>query len=230
MELVGAGLGDHGHLTAAGAAVFGSVGVGLHAELLDAFDGGDGGSAIDALNVGLDHGGDAVQLDVVDRFLTAIDGEADSGGEEVAFRVVGGGGRDARHESEKRVDVAIVQREFDDLPVFDDGAEGGAGCFEQRAGGGDGHLFGDGADVEFDVYGGVLLGGQGQRLHDVLAEAGGFGGNAVDTGRQFDDTIDAGGVGFGLVLLVALDVGDGDFGTYDGRAGAVGDDTGDECF
>jgi hypothetical protein len=152
--------------------LFGAVGVGLDAELLDAFDRGDGGGAVDALDVALDHGGDAVELDVVLGLFAAVDGEADGGGEEIAFGVVGGGGGDAGDEGEEGVDVAVIEGEFDDFAVFDDGTEGGAGGFEEGAGGGDLDFFGDGADFEFDVEGGVLEGGEGEGFEDVLAEAG----------------------------------------------------------
>ena len=95
------------------------------------------------------------------------------------------------------------------------------------------HTLADRAYFQRDVQTGVLLRVERERIEDVRAEPGGLRGDTIDTGRQLDDTVDAGRIGFRAIVLVALHVGNGHLGVGDDGSCAIGDDAGDErlgCF
>lgn len=221
VEGIGAGLGGDGEDAAAGAAVFGAVGVGLDTEFFDAFDGGDGAVGVHVGSVGIHRDGDAIHHDGVRGIATAIHGETSDGFEaftDAAVTASGAEAHDARGERCETEDVASVEREVDDALVFNDAAKGGGGGVDELRAAADGDRFCECADLESDVDGSFLLRGNRNGFEDIGAETCFFSAHFVAARGEWCGKVEAALVGRDADVEISFDVSDDDTGTSNQRA------------
>src|SRR5262245_41110922 len=110
--------------------IFGGKVVGLDLELLDRIHGWDVGDAIaaDVAAKVADVVVHAVEENVIGRVPAAAGDKGQVGGEAAERRGAPG-------KQSKKKGIAAVQRQLDNAPVFDDLAQRGGLCLEQRGGG-----------------------------------------------------------------------------------------------
>ena len=215
MKAVGAGFVDHVDHAAIAAAEFGGVVRAHHLEFGDGFDGREGGVAREAVD-GRVGGADAIHEDVEHGIAGAVDAEAGAvGGADAAG--------DAGGEIEQGVDVAGIEREFDDALVVNDLAEDRVHCFEKGGISGDFHRFGDAADFEADVHTSLLADGKLNAAAEEMLKSGGSDFDLIFAADEFiegevavfirgDRSRPSGG---GII--------DADFGAGDDAAAGIGD-------
>ena len=211
VEVVGAGLHDHGHEAAGGVAVFGghTGGVNFHF-FKGVLGGGD-------LFVGAADVADAGFL-TVDAVDLIPDGAGALAEDVVAVDRVGAGV--VVHHADG---TFLADGNGDEGVAGEDEAGGGGFGIEEGDAAGDLHGFGDAADFHLNVDTGDFTGADDDAFADVLFESGGFDGNPVGGGREIGDVIGAFGVGGHFGSEGGGGVDHRDLGSGDDGAGGIGD-------
>ena len=224
-EVLGAGFEDDVEDAAAGFAVLGIVGVLLDGEFLDGIDDGDVG---DVVVPELGVVGSAVHEEFVIGLATAIDGPFGDGAViEGALPDSGAAEGDAGHHGAKHEGVTGVEGEGLDLLLIDDADAGGGLGFEHGGFGGDGDVFGDGADFEDDFDTDDAADFEGDVFADELFESVGGDSEPVLTGAKEGDGVRTVGAGGSRRSFVVGDVDGLDASAGDGAARRVIDVTRD---
>ena len=196
VEAVGAGLRDGADDDAGVAAVIGTEGVGLDLELLD------------HVNVGLER--DLVlrhvaEVDAIEQVIRGVfagaggvnAGDADAAGDGEEGPVVGARRDGALSEQRDIEKKAAVERDFDNLAVGNDFAQGCGFGLDAGAGGFDGEEAGDVADLHDDIEARAVGDGEGDLGPDEGFEAALFGLELIAAGLDKGEFVFADGVGLG---------------------------------
>lgn len=154
-----------------------------------------------------------------------VEGELVAGTSHALLALGGGGsvgGRTGDQGGELKI-IATVKGQFDDTPIFNDGAQGSGFAFDD--GGSRSYFdgFGDVSDLHGDVDFGDLAGLEFETIAHLGAKPGLFGADVVDARGQRRSAIESELVGLNHALDVGRRVGDGDFGSGDDGTGRVGD-------
>jgi len=225
VHMIGARLGDNVDDGAAGASLFGAVGIGGDAELLDNFGGDRVGSAITSASLGeesvvviaaIDEGG-------VLESANAAEGEIAVRGRSQATRILGDAGREQGEVGE----AAAVQGKIVDGTFVEQCGDGAGLSFDQGGRRGDGDIFlgaGDGEAI-FEICGAADIDVELRR--DLRRHALGYDASRVIAGRKQFEREAAFGVAGRGVAQAGRDVhnGDGSFGYT--AAGGIDDGAAD---
>lgn len=210
VELVGAGFLIDEDDAAVGASVFGGVGVGFDAKLLDGVNDGEVG---DLSGFGLKDA-DAVVEVFADAGARSIDAGEGGSGREV----------DAGREGDQGNEVASVDGEIDDALLIELERHSAAGLGERGDVGGDVKGLGDVAQGEGEIEGEAIRGAEGESGAGEGREAGMGDGEGVGSGGEGDEVeaaIGGGGLGEGDI---EGGMGEADGGVGEGGSGRIAEE------
>jgi len=124
-------------------------------------------------------------------------------------------------------EVAAIERQFHDAPVFDDGSNRGVFGVEQQRSAGDFEGLGDRSHLELKVNAGHLRNLQLDLVADLVLEALYFHPEAVESRKQSGEHVVARAIGLHLPREICLWIGDCDARSCHHGAGGVGNYPGD---